>query len=201
MWKWIGGVALFLVVLLMSGVCYGVKKMKQFAGDDGPATTMVGASVDRVFASLATGDSIPEWMGVSGTVHASRGGALKVGDSLTVLAPTAAGDRQRAGWIVTEVVPGRLLVLEMRNDSLGVVMASRRYALEVRADSTAIISTVAAPMLDSMKSSGGDSSTGGAMMTFASKMMLTGLRAQAKVELMQLKARLEGRSVPAGAQP
>lgn len=201
MWKWIGGVALFLVVLLISGVCYGVNKMKQFAGDDGPATTMVGASADRVFASLATGDSVTEWMAVSGSVRASRNGELRVGDSVTVVPPNAAGERQRAGWIVTEVVPGKLLVLQMRNDSLGIVAASRRYALEARGDSTAIIATVAAPMLDAMKSGSRDSTTGGAVMTFASKMMLAGLRAQAKVELLQLKSRVEGRAASGAAQP
>jgi hypothetical protein len=138
-------------------------------------------------------------MGVSGQVRASRPGTLRAGDTISVTPPSATTAQQTSTWIVSEVTPGTLLVLQMRGDSLGIVAATRRMALEARGDSTAIVSTVAAPMLDSLRA-GQDSSTGGAMMNFATKMMMTALRAQSKVELMQLKGRVEGTGA-AAAQP
>jgi uncharacterized protein YndB with AHSA1/START domain len=198
MLKWIGGIALLLAVLLVSGLCYGYNKMQKFAGDDGPATTMVGAPLNRVFALLATGDSVPEWMSVSGSVRPSRHGPLAIGDTLTVIGSASSEAQRRAHWIVTELTPGRLLVLQMRGDSLGVVMASRRFALEARGDSTAIISTVASPAIDSVKAARRDSSV---MMGFASKMMLAALRMQSKVELGQLKSHLEGGPASAATLP
>ena len=198
MWKWIGGILLVIVLLVGTCTYVGYNKLQKFAGDDGPATTMVGASADRVFAALAIGDSIPEWMSVSGSVRPSRHGLLRKGDTLTVTQAGSPEARQRAHWIVTEMTPGKLLTLQMRGDSLGIVMASRRFALEVRGDSTAIISTVASPMLDLANGTQRDSS---AMMSFASKMMLTGLRVQAKLEMAQLKAHIEGRPAFGMPQP
>jgi uncharacterized protein YndB with AHSA1/START domain len=196
MLKWIGGILLVIVLLIGTCTYVGYSKLQKFAGDDGPATTMVAASADRVFAALATGDSIPEWMSVSGSVRPSRHGLLKLGDTVTVIQAGATEKLQRSNWIVTDVTLGKLLVLQMRNDSLGIVAATRNFALEVRGDSTAIISTVASPMLDAAKGAQRDSS---AMMSFASKMMLAAMRMQAKLELAQLKTHLEG--VPASSAP
>jgi len=190
--KWISGVGLLFIVLLMAGVCYSAGQMRKIGGDDGPALTMVAASVHRVFASLATGDSIEAWMGVSGSVRPSRHGVLRVGDSLTVVPPNVGAEGQRSTWIVTKVVPGALLVLQRRGESLGVVVSSRHYQVEARGDSTAVISTVAAPMIEARMGRSQGRATGGAMMTFASKMMLTALRAQSKAELLRLKSHVEG---------
>ena len=76
-------------------------------------------------------------------------------------------------------------------------MAQRRFALEERGDSTAIISTVASSMVDSLKAKS-DSS---AMMGFAAKMMLTAMRMQSKMELAQLKLHIEGAPAGDAAKP
>lgn len=201
MLRWLGGFVLLVVLLIASGMWYGYRKLTSFAGGDGPATTVIGASVERVFASLADGDSIPDWMGISGTVRPSRHGRLRPGDTLSVTPQDSSDTRQPMSWIVAEVTPGKLLVLQMRNDSLGVIAATRRYALEARGDSAAILTTVASPMIDSVRTARRDSTAGGAMLNFTSKLMLSAMRMQSQVELMQLKARIEGRPLPGLQQP
>ncbi len=195
MWKWIGGFVLLVVLLIAGGMWYGYRKLQSFAGGDGPATMVIGASVDRVFASLADGDSIPDWMAVSGDVRPSRHGSLRRGDTLRVTSRESSGT-QRMGmtWIVAEVTPSKQLGLQMRDDSLGVVAARRTYTLETRGDSTVILATVTSPMIDSIRTARRDSTAGGAVLGFASKLMLSALRMQSRVELMQLKARIEART-------
>jgi uncharacterized protein YndB with AHSA1/START domain len=197
MWKWIGGILLGIVLLIGTCTYVGYNKLQKLAGDDGPATTMVGASPERVFATLATGDSVADWMSVSGSVRSSRRGSFKVGDTVTVIQRGGTETTQRAAWIVTEVTPAKLLVLEMRGDGPMQVMANRRIALEARGDSTAIISTVASPLVDSVKAQRDTS----AMMSFASKMMLTAMRMQSKAELAQLKLHIEGAPAGDAARP
>jgi uncharacterized protein YndB with AHSA1/START domain len=200
-WKWIGGI--FLGIVLLIGTCtyVGYNRFQKLAGDDGPTRVMVAAPAARVFASLASGDSIATWMGVAGEVRVSRKTALRVGDTISVTSTRTPPGRQTSTWIVSEVTSGKLLVLQMRDDSIGVTAATRRMALEAYGgDSTVIVATVGSPMLDSAAARR-DSSTSNAMMNFATKMMLTALRLQSKLELTQLKGRIEGRAFNPVATP
>ena len=71
MWKWIAGGVLVLMVLVM-GICYyGLKKFTEAGGS---TVVMVGASPDRVFATLADPDSLSTWVDVGSMVSSSRHG-------------------------------------------------------------------------------------------------------------------------------
>ena len=194
MWKWIGGIILLILVLVFAGMCYGFRKIQGYASGPGETTTLIGATPARVFASLADGDSIPDWM-VMGTVRPSRHGILRVGDSLTVIERDTADPRmQRMKWVVSEVSPGKLFAVQMRNDSLGIVMVVRRFALEARGDSTALTTAVTSPVVDSASAEAKtETGTARAMMGLTVKLMLGAMRMQSQMEVNQLKARVEGR--------
>ncbi len=117
MWKWIVGGLLAVVVIGFVG-CYVL--VKRFASGGDSASVTVAATADRVFASLADADSMSVLMGKGTRVSATHHGLVAVGDTLRVeTGPQSATAGQRYTWIVSEVVPGRLLVLVMRNDSSG----------------------------------------------------------------------------------
>ena len=81
MWKWIAG-SVLLVIVLLAGTCYyGYRKLT----DGGGATVvMIGATPERVYASIADPDSLATWVDVGSTVTSSRHGLLEVGDSFTI---------------------------------------------------------------------------------------------------------------------
>jgi uncharacterized protein YndB with AHSA1/START domain len=200
MWKWILGAVVLIVLLIGSGMWYGLRKMSALASGDSTATLTIGATPDRVFASLANGDSIGDWM-VSGRVRPSRNGLLRRGDTLYV----EQRDSARAGrmaWVVTDVSPGKAFSLQLEGDSLNIAAISRRYTILAQGDSAVVFSTVTSPMMDSVRrvEAGGSNSS---MMAFASKMMLGAMRMQNGLELKQLKARIEGTAppVPETARP
>lgn len=200
MWKWILGAVVLVVLLIGSGMWYGFRKMTQFANGDSTATTTIGGTPERVFASLANGDSIGDWM-VGGRVRPSRAGQLRKGDTLYV----EQRDTNRANhmaWVVGEVMPPKAFALQLVSDSLNMIAVSRRYTVMGQGDSAVVFSTVTSPMMDSVKraESKGANST---MMEFTSKMMLGAMRMQNQMELRQLKARVEGTQVqvPAAARP
>jgi len=200
MWKWILGAVVLVILLIGGGVWYGFRKMTQFANGDSTATLTIGGTPERVFASLANGDSIGDWM-VGGRVRPSRAGQLRKGDTLYV----EQRDTNRAShmaWVVGDVTPGKAFALQLVSDTMNMVAVSRRYTVMAQGDSTVIFSTVTSPMLDSVKRAE-SSSKNAAMMEFTSKMMLGAMRMQNNMELKQLKARVEGTQapVPAAARP
>lgn len=200
MWKWVFGAMAAILIILFVGVCWGVRKVQSFAAGSGETTTMVGATPARVFASLANGDSIPDWM-VMGTVRPSRHGLLRPGDTLNVIPPDTTEPRmRRVSWIVTEVSPGKRFAIQMRNDSVDVIMVVRRFTLEARGDSTALTTAVTSPVIDSAAAPNADANTGGAMMGLTAKLMLGAMRMQSQMEVTQLKARVEGRPVAPGVR-
>lgn len=193
MWKWIAG-ALLVIALLLAGTCwFGYQKLT--AGGDSVAVT-IGAPAHRVFASLANHDSVSTWVFGARDVSATRHGPFAKGDTLTV-ASTARGRRQRTTWTITDVVPDRLLVLEVRSDSTGMVVATRRDSLVALGDSTRIVSTIASPMMDSLQLRGAErgNATASALAGMGSKVMIGGFRMQSEIDLKRLKARLEGTGV------
>ena len=99
-------------------------------------------------------------------------------------------------WRTKEVVPSKLLVLSLRDDSTGAVLAMRRDSLVSLGDSTMIVSTLASPMLDSLRGGSEEKSpgkAGGAILDMSSKLLVSGMRMQSKVELTRLKNHIEGR--------
>lgn len=195
MWKWIVGAALVLVVLLAATCWYGYKKL---TAGGASATVAIAATPDRVFASLANPDSMALWMSDGSSIAASHHGILTVGDTLHIERGTPGRAHQQYTWTVSEVIPGHLLVVQMRADTSG-VFASRRDSLFAEGDSTIIVSTIASPMIDSMRTRRGDTGgkVGGALLDFGSKMLISAFRIVSEEELKHLKTRIEGHAVPA----
>lgn len=191
MWKWIVG-GLLVVVVALAATCYVTYKKFTSGGDSAMVT--VAASPDRVFASLADADSMASFMGRGMTMRATHHGLVVVGDTLHVETENPTSKRgQHFTWIVSDVQPAHLLVLEMRDDSTGHVFASRRDSLVASGDSTLIVSTIASPMMDSLKTERGDTGRkmGGAILNFASKIVINGFRVAAEQQLRELKKHVE----------
>lgn len=195
MWKWIVGGALVLVVALAGLGWLGYRKLT--AGGDS-ATVVIAASPERVFTSLADPDSMGVWMAAGSQIAASHHGLLVVGDTLHVETGNTGRPRQRYMWTVAEVTPDRLLVLQMRADTSDNVVATRRDSLVPAGDSTIVITTIASPMIDEMRTRRGDTSgkVGGVLLNFGSKVLTAAFRVVSELELKRLKARLEGRPMP-----
>ena len=199
MWKWIVG-ALLVLVVAVAGFCYVAVKKITAGGDT--VTVTVAATPDRVFAALADPDSMQTWMMPGSLVGAAHRGPVAAGDTLHV-ETTGPGGRghQQFTWLVRTVKPGQLLVIEMRDSTGATAFTARTDSLVVSGDSTRIVSTIASPMMDSLKTERGDTGgkTGGAMLNFASKMLVSAFRLQSEVELRQLKTHLEEK--PAAKKP
>lgn len=194
MWKWIVG-ALLVVVVAVAGFCYVVVKKVASGGDTVMVT--VAATPDRVFAALADPDSMETWMNSGSVVTASHRGVVLVGDTLH-LETGKVGSRthQQVTWIVTEATAGKILALEMRDSTGAMVLATRRDSLAGGGDSTTIVSTIASPMMDSLKTERGDTGgrVGGAILNLGSRLLVSGFRQLSEQELRKLKAHLERKS-------
>lgn len=193
MLRWIGGCAVVAVVLIALGMWTGYRRISDLA-EDGPAeTTVVHAPAERVFAMVANADSLPLWRMEGTAIRASRAGQLQVGDS--IVARSAAGGATMVSiWHVSALVPSSLIAFEMRSDS-GSMIAARRDSLIALGDSTRIISTTVATLVDPIPSAQRDSGAGTAIPRMASKVFLAAARMQTRAELLRLKTRVEGDSV------
>lgn len=194
MWKWIAGGVLCVIVLLAGTCYYGYQKITE-----GGSTTvvMIGASPERVFATLADPDSLSTWVDVGSTVTSATHGLLQAGDSFRIVGPPrkkgAAG--ASAAWQVIESVPGRLLTLRMINDSLEQVAIIYRYdSLSVVGDSTRLSTSYGAEIVDSTRLSARDGGNGeSAVLGFAEKLIVATMRLATETDLKRLKARVEQR--------
>jgi uncharacterized protein YndB with AHSA1/START domain len=190
-WKWIGGILVLIVLCLAGASWLGYKRIT--AGGDAASVTIAG-SPERIFATLANHDSLPDWWVLKGEASPTGHGPLAVGDSLPIQTPQSSR-RRLSRWVTDEVVPGKLLVLSLHNDSAGVVVAVQRDSLVSLGDSTQIISTISSPMMDNLRSqNGAEKQTGGAVMDMSSKLVVSAMRLQSKLELTRLKNHIEGRS-------
>lgn len=198
MWKWLGGCLVLVVLLIVGAMMWGYRTMKESLSPDGSASVTIGAPPARVFASIAHGDSAATWMAEGSTVLTSRHGPLVAGDTLRVEMRTRMPMRQQAMiWRVKQVVPNQLRVLDLLDDRRGGIIATRRDSIAAVHDSTIVSTRIVSPLLDSLRTirskSKGKSDDG--MLGLGSDMMLSMFQMQAKLELMTLKARIEG--VPA----
>lgn len=192
MWKWIAGGVLFLVVLLAGTCYYGYRK---FTEGGGATVVMIGATPDRVYASIADPDSLSTWVDVGSTVTSSRHGLLEVGDSFTIVRPPIKAGRagESARYRVLTVNPGHALEVQLVNDTLTrVARITRHDSLSVANDSTRLSVTYVAETLDSTRISVRDSGKGSsAMLGFAEKMIVAAMRLATEQDLQRLKVRVE----------
>ncbi|MEX2155181.1 MAG: hypothetical protein WD825_17680 [Gemmatimonadaceae bacterium] len=195
MLKWIGGCLGLIVVVVGFGMWFGYRKYESFTSAPPISTVTILAPANRVFASIADADSMIEWRSEGLGIRSPRRGLLKLGDTLLVQSRSAGDNRPtRATWVVSALTPGKLLALEVRDDSTGMIMFTRRDSLVDLGDATQIVSTFAAPMLDSVRARHADS--GGAaraMIGMGSKLVISAMRLQSDQELRRLKSRIEGR--------
>lgn len=190
MWKWIVGSILAVVLILFVG-CYVLIKKATSGGDSARVT--IGAPAALVWTMIADPDSMAVWMSEGTTVSATARGIVKVGDTLHV-SNGSTSRSQNFTWTVSELTPGRLLAVEMRNDSSGTVFATRRDSVFAEGDSTLVVSTFGSPMIDSIRIQRGDTGgkVGGAVLDFSSKLLVAAFRLTSEQDLKRLKARLEG---------
>ncbi|MES2304889.1 MAG: SRPBCC family protein [Gemmatimonadota bacterium] len=198
MWKWILGILAVLAIVVIGGAYFGYKKMTA-AGDT--LTMTIAGSPERIFASLATPDSMSAWVASAKVTRPIGKGMLVAGDTLVLDDPgrEIGGNRQNMDWVVKEISAPRLLVLEMRPDTGKVksTLMMRRDSLVAQGDSTVLISTFSAPFMDSVGTATKDSSKmGGAIVSGASKVMVGALRLIYESDLKRLKARIEGTPTP-----
>src|SRR5579862_5937415 len=153
MWKWIIGAVLLLLIMLIGLSVWGYRRLT--AGGSETSVT-IGAPAETVWASLANPDSMAAWMGEVATITTEHRGVLGVGDTVHVRASSPGSKRnQRFAWVVSELAPPRLLVLQMRNDTSGLV-AVMRDSLVTVGDSTRVVSTTSSPLIDSIRTIRGD---------------------------------------------
>jgi len=186
-WKWIGGILLVIVVCLAGAMWAGYRKLT--SGGDAATVTIAG-SPERVFAALANHDSLPAWYVLKGQPAPTGHGPLAAGDSLPAQTPQTSARGRSNRWIADEVVPGKLLVLSLHSDTA--IVAVLRDSLVSLGDSTEIISTISSPMMDSVRAR---NANGGTLIGASSKLLVSGMRLQSKIELARLKNHIEGRPV------
>ena len=191
MWKWLGGCLGLVIVLFILLFWWSMRTIRNSAEPDGSIAVMIGAPPARVFASMSNGDSIPTWMAQVSTVITSRRGPLRAGDTLRIR--LRGMSRDALSWHVTEVVPDRLMVLQLKSDSSGQVVATRRDSLAVAGDSTRVSSRLVSPLLSGSAPAVDSVQAGDAMAGMTSSLILSMFRMQSKVELTRLKDRIEGR--------
>jgi uncharacterized protein YndB with AHSA1/START domain len=197
--KWILGI-LAVIILVVAGTCfYGYK---QITGGGNSATVTMAGTPERIFAALATADSMALWMTDSkiegpfgkgllapGDTLRSRGSAKS--DSMPNVTTSFNGD-----WIVREVNAPTLLVMEMVSDSAGIrrVVLVRRDSLAAMGDSTTVTSTFSSPLLESLSEAARDTSkVGSSVLSSANKVMIGAIRLGTQGELEVLKRRVEGK--------
>ncbi len=194
MWKWLGGCLIVLVLLIAAGSWWGYQAMKNNLSPDGTERIVIAGTPARVFAALANGDSVLQWMAEGNTVTTSRHGPLMVGDSLRVGLRRTIGMPQRPMiWQVMEIVPNQVLALRLMTDTSQRVVAIRRDSLAAVGDSTSIVSRVVSPLLDSLKNAHATPSpkASDGIIGLTSDLMIGAFRMQSKLDLLRLKAHIE----------
>jgi uncharacterized protein YndB with AHSA1/START domain len=197
MWKWIIGV-LAAIVLVIGIMMYRGYQQMTSGGDS--ATVTIAASPARVFAALATPDSMATWVTAVRVVAPLGRGVLAVGDTLRMELSNGTAPGQR--WIVREVAPPTRVVFEQLMDSVarGAAFFVRRDSLAAKGDSTIVVTSFSTPFMASISAasadSGGKRAVVGAMVSGSSKLMIGTQRILQELNLKRLKAHVEGTGRP-----
>ena len=189
MWKWLGGCLIVVIVLAVGGFWWAFRSIQDSTAPDGSISVTIGASPARVYASLAHGDSLASWMADGNKVLTARHGPLQVGDTIAIKIPGTNRDAIR--WRVAQVVPDRLVVLELTSASNGGPGASKRDSLVVEGDSTRVVSRILSPLLQPVSQSDSVDPATGAVFDMTTTMVLSMFRMQSKMDLTRLKERIE----------
>lgn len=179
MWKWIGGIVLGLIVLVMGAAWWGYQKVTTSFSPDGTVRVAIAATPARVFASLSDADSAATWMAGGSTVTTGKHGPFVPGDSIR-LEVRAVGGGRPVTWTVTDVVPGQYVTKQLQSpDPKHKFTAIRRDSITAEGDSTIVISRMSttAPVTDT-----------------GEQLMISMFKVQSKLELMTLKSRIEGKT-------
>jgi len=181
MWKWVGGCLLVVLLLVVGAAWWGYQKMAGTISADGSVRVMIAATPARVFASLSNADSAATWMAGGNTVTTNARGTFVPGDSIRIGMRVPMGNGgQEMTWHVTQVVPGQVVARQLiSTDPRHKFVAVRRDSIAQAGDSTEVISMTSSPGLPN---------------TTNSQLALSMFRVQSKLELMALKAQVEGRS-------
>jgi uncharacterized protein YndB with AHSA1/START domain len=197
MLKWILGGCATLILIACIFAWIGYRKLKTYANEGPAATVTIMASPHRVFASLADPDSMADWRMDGAQMTAAHKGLLKAGDTLVVRNATqsSTGRPARLNWVVTVVTMDQLVAFEAV-DTAGHAMMTRRDSVIGVGDSTRVISTIAAPMMDSIQARSGKSGpVAQGVMGMASTAMIAALRMSSDMELKRLKIMIEGHPI------
>jgi uncharacterized protein YndB with AHSA1/START domain len=178
MWKWIGGILLVLIVCVMGLAWWGFRKVADTFEPDGSVRVSIAATPARVFASLSDADSAATWMASGSKVTVGRHGPFVPGDPIRVEVRSI-GTGRPVTWTVTEVSPGQFVSKQLESpDPRHKFTAIRKDSVGQMGDSAVVISriTTTTPVTDT-----------------GEQMMISMFKIQSKLELMSLKARIEGR--------
>ena len=188
MLKWLGGCLLIAIVLIGVGSWYAMRSIRESLEPDGTARVTIAASPQRIYSSLSNGDSAATWRATGSTVTTSRRGPFAIGDSVRIEVKGSLGVGQRPiVWHVRELKPDQVIAMDLMNETGTHVIATRRDSLVANGDSTVVISAIYTMLPDSVQNRAG----------VAGDMMMSMFRMQSKLELQSLKARIEGRPLPA----
>ena len=188
--KWIAG-GCVVVILIVGAVMYaGYKQMSAVAAKGPSVSVAIGATPERVFASMANADSLSTWFMTGSTITTKRKGMLVAGDSIFV---QSGRDSMPSAWIIDSIVPNQLIVLHWVMPRNNLVIQRRRDSLSVVGDSTVVTGTVEASVItDSLAAARGQGGVAGGIFDMASTMGVAGARIQTEQELRRLKHRIEG---------
>lgn len=189
MWKWLGGCLIVVIVLAVGGFWWAFRSIQDSTAPDGSISVTIGAPPSRVFASLAHGDSLAAWMADGNKVLTARHGPLQPGDTIAIRIPGMNSDAIR--WRVAQVIPNRLMVLEVASGASGGPVASKRDSLVEEGDSTRVISRILSPMLQPVSPADSVDPAAGAVFDMTSTLVLSMFRMQSKMDLTRLKERIE----------
>ena len=181
MWKWIGGILLALIVLVMGAAWWGYRQVAGTFAPDGSVRVSIAATPARVFASLSDADSAATWMANGSKVSTGKHGPLGLGDSIRIEIKSV-GTGRPVTWKITDIVPGQSISMQLQSPDPGHPFVATRL------DSVAQVgdSTIVVDRITSVPPPAGT----------AEQMMLSMFKLQSKIELMSLKSRIEGK--PAG---
>lgn len=180
MWKWIGGILLALIVVVMGAAWWGFRKVTSTFEPDGSVRVSIAATPARVFASLSDADSAASWMAAGSTVTTGKHGPYVPGDPIRVEVRSVRGMTGRPlTWTIAEVVPGQFVTRQLVSpDPKHKFTALRKDSLMQAGESTIVVSRM---------------STTTPVTETGEQIMISMFKIQSKLELMTLKSRIEGR--------
>ena len=192
MLKWIASGCLVIILVVCVVAYAGYRKMSSIAAAGPSVTVAIGATPQRVFASMANIDSLSTWISPGMSFQTTRKGMLTIGD--TLLLQTRRDSQPRTAWVVDTVVPNSLVAMRMVVlERGGMTVYRRRDSLAAVGDSTNVTSTIVMAMMDSLNAAANQKgAVAGGLIGMASTMGSAGARMQAETELKRLKLRIEG---------